>query len=528
LRYDLPGTGDSAGGASDPRLVDAWVESIAAGSAWLRERGSSRIAVVGLGLGGLLARECIARGGAIDDLLVWAAPGNGRFFARDMKAFWSLQADKAAAEEGERLLPEGWIEVGGYVVSAETFASLKGLSPEVPVDSALRRALLLARDGVGANSTLGDELRQRGIDVTEDAGYGWGGMVNHPERSELPIPTTDLAIAWLRDGEPGGAGAAPNVDAGRAIASDRLVVEAGGREVVETAFVVEQDFGRLFGILAEPASGPVAPVCAVLLNAGAIVHTGPNRMWVEVARRGAAAGVPTLRLDLMGIGESDGDEFELREIESFYRLNYEEQLTAAFDELEARGVGSSILVGGLCAGAYWSARAGLRDPRVGSVVMLNGGAITWHEHLAERRQADRFSRAFTVERLRKFLRGGTRRHRPRELLGLVVARARRSARTMGARILGRKGPVSPIVADLDRFEEGRTRLVMAFSGGEGLAAELSEDGILDRLGDWPSVEIRELPGNDHTLRPVEAQRAAIDLLGAELERVGAPASVQGS
>jgi pimeloyl-ACP methyl ester carboxylesterase len=522
LRYDLPATGDSGGGPADPGLVDSWVGSIAAGGAWLREHGSSRIAVVGLGLGGLLARECLARGGAIDDLLLWAAPGSGRFFARELKALWRLQVGKSAAEEGEPLLPEGWIEVGGFVVSAESLASLSKLSPQAPTESGLRRALLLARDGVGANAALADQFRGSGVEVTEDAGTGWGGMVNHPERSELPVLTVDLAIDWLRES---GQEAHPVVsDPGsESPGSARLVVESGGREVVETAFLVEEDFGRLFGILAEPVSGPAAPVCAILLNAGAIQHTGPNRMWVEIARRGAAAGVPTLRLDLMNIGESDGNELEMRDIASFYRSGNEEQLVSVCDALEARGVGRAFLVSGLCAGAYWSARAVLRDPRVKSAVMLNGGAITWHEELFERRDADRFKRAFSIEWWGKLFRGSIRRPGPAELAGLVAARGRRSARATWARILKGKGPDSPIIADLDKVDERGARLVLAFSDDEGLAAELAEEGILDRLGDWPSVETRDLPGNDHTLRTVEAQRAAIALMGAEIDRLAAGA-----
>ncbi len=528
LRYDLPGTGDSAGGPADPGLVDAWIGSIEAGAAWLRERGSGRVAVVGLGVGGLLARECVARGGAIDDLVLWAAPAGGRFFARELKALWRLQVGKAAAEDGEPLLPEGWIEVGGYVVSAETLAVLGKLTPELPADSTLRRALLLARDGVGANDALAAELRQRGIEVTEDPGTGWGGMVNHPEQSELPSGTVDRIVGWLRESEQGKAPVVADPGSEESPGPARLVVECDDRRVVETAFTVELDSGRLFGILAEPESGPAAPACAILLNAGAILHTGPNRMWVEIARHGAAAGVPTLRLDLMDIGESDGDELAMRDIAAFYRSSYEEQLVAVCDALEARGVGRAFLVSGLCAGAYWSARAALCDPRVRSVVMMNGGAIAWHEGLFERRDANRFNRALSIEWWRKLLRGSIRRPRVGELLGLVAARARRSAWALWVRITGRKGPVSPIVADLEKMDEQGTRLVLAFSGDEGLAAELAEEGILDRLGDWPSVETHELPGKDHTLRTVEAQRAAVALLGAEIERLGATASAQSS
>ena len=45
----------------------------------------------------------------------------------------------------------------------------------------------------------------------------------------------------------------------------------------------------------------------MLLNSGAVRRIGPQRMWVEAARRWAALGVPTLRFDVVGVGDSDGD-----------------------------------------------------------------------------------------------------------------------------------------------------------------------------------------------------------------------------
>jgi alpha-beta hydrolase superfamily lysophospholipase len=519
IRYDLPGTGDSSGGPASPDLLDAWVGSIGAGAAWMRERGSSRVAVVGLGLGGLLARECVARGGAIDDLVLWASPASGRFFVRELKALSRMQTDKGTEAE-ERLLPEGWIDLDGFIVSAETLASLGRLAPPVPAGSGLRRALLLARDGVGMNSALAAELREASVKVREDAGAGWGGMVNHPERSALPAGTTDLAIAWLRESEqfPPPSTAAATAP-GQSVGSDRLVVECEGREVVETAFLLQQDSGRMFGILSEPVAGPVAPVCAVLLNAGAIPHTGPHRMWVEIARHAAAVGVPTLRVDLMSIGESDGDESMMRDIESFYQSNYEGQITAVLDALDSRGVGRSFFVSGLCAGAYWAARAGLCDPRVGAVVMLNGGALAMHEHITERQQSIRLKRAFSLDAWRRFLPGSTRRSTPKEVVAVVTAAVRYSLRMLWARRSRKKQRASPIAVDLDKFDKDGTRLVLAFSAGETLAAELAEDGIFDRLADWPSVEIRDLPGTDHSLRPLEARRAALDLMSTEIDRL---------
>ena len=55
------------------------------------------------------------------------------------------------------------------------------------------------------------------------------------------------------------------------------------------------------GVLAEPARR--GDTAVVLLNAGAMRRAGPFRLHVHAARRFAALGFPTLRIDQPGIAE---------------------------------------------------------------------------------------------------------------------------------------------------------------------------------------------------------------------------------
>jgi hypothetical protein len=108
---------------------------------------------------------------------------------------------------------------------------------------------------------------------------------------------------------------------------------------------------------------------------------------------------------------------------------------------------------------------------------------------------------------------------PADLRRLVAAKAtsfrgRRASRAATAAAAG-----SDIGSDLDLVRDSGTRLTMAFSGDEALQTELAAEGILDRLASWPNLELHDLPGSDHTLRSVAAQRAAAELLDSELERV---------
>lgn len=120
----------------------------------------------------------------------------------------------------------------------------------------------------------------------------------------------------------------------------------------------------LLGILTEPAESANSNVAVVILNAGVIHRPGPNRVSVDLARAIArGAGLPVLRMDMAGIGDSDGlgasssqDEECLLSIE------------AALDFLELRGSGRRFILVGACSGATYALQYASRDERVVGVV----------------------------------------------------------------------------------------------------------------------------------------------------------------
>src|SRR5207302_8538316 len=127
-------------------------------------------------------------------------------------------------------------------------------------------------------------------------------------------------------------------------------IESYHSGVIETVYKIERPVDSMFGILCEPdPKTPRSECCVLFLNPGAVRHIGPNRMWVESARRWAARGVVSLRLDLSGIGESDG---ELNgDIASLYQDRLVEQVEMALDSLRSRlGIRQFAAVG-LCSGA---------------------------------------------------------------------------------------------------------------------------------------------------------------------------------
>ncbi|HEX7471643.1 MAG TPA: hypothetical protein VF323_01060 [Candidatus Limnocylindrales bacterium] len=526
LRIDLPGTGDSAGAAGDPERLAGWSAAVVAGVAWLRATaGCARVAVIGLGLGGLAVGKAIAEGADIDDLVLWATPTSGRTYLREARAFASLQTSRYSlgGEPEPQMLPDGWLEIGGFVLSAETIEDLGSLSLTSLELGRLRRVLLLERDGIAVDAKLQKHLEEAGVDVTVAPGPGWGAMCFHPERYASPVAVFERVGAWL-DAAPAPAGS-PAAQAGSTVARaqkslDETEFDVDGRRVRETALVIDLPIGRITGVLAEPVERSPSPLGAVFLNAGAVRRIGPNRMWVEAARRWAARGIPSIRLDLEGIGDSDGDPNRWGYDKEFYTERTGDQVRAAVDVLELRAGVHRIMLVGLCSGAYWGFHQAERDERVTSAVLLNARQLIWDPELEARRAARKVEGMLRPSTWGRILRGEVAPAAAwavASALGKRVGRAaiRAPRRLLRAATAGRA--VDPMDTTLDRLQAKHTRVVIAFSGDEPMAAELRADGLFRRLDRWPNVAHRELPGLDHTFRPIVAQAAVQDLLDEELE-----------
>jgi alpha-beta hydrolase superfamily lysophospholipase len=517
MRFDLPGTGDSAGVPEDAGRVGAWLAATAAAARSLRaETGCRRVVALGIGLGGMLAVQSAAAGAPIDDMILWGVSGRGRSLLRELELFARLETERiveAGAPEPPPL-PEGAIAPGGFLVSPETAAGLRELDVErAALEGAGRRVLLLDRDGLAPDARLRSHLEASGADVAVEAGRGFAAMTAQPDQAQSPLETFAVVDRWLA--------ADAGAPAVASLASPVPVVA----ETLDLAGVREQPLWlqtpgcRLFGIAAHPTATERRPLTLVLLNPGAIHRIGPNRMWVRIARRWAELGVTTVRLDLLGIGDSDGESGRYSELGAFHQPEMIDLVRRALDALADEGLPRRFVVSGLCSGAYWAFHAALQDERVAAAVMLNARALYWDEGLEVRREARRVRLLSRGTTWRRLLRGEVG---PRRLWRFVVG---------GVRLLRTRadGPRAPQVAEqvalaFDRLREQDHRAVFIFADGEPLRDELEAAGQLPPGPRWPNVEFIPVPGRDHTLRPLwmhEAVDAAVDrAVRAELGRAG--------
>jgi alpha-beta hydrolase superfamily lysophospholipase len=546
LRIDLPGSGDSAGSPTDPDRLDAWTQAVAGAARWLLETsGASRIVALGIGLGGMMAYRATTADAPIDELILWSVPAQGRTLVRELRVFSALEVanirdvDDPKPAAAAAAYEDGALVANGYLMSAETVAQLEQLDLaqlQPPPAGQLRRGLLLWRDGLKVDRALHEALEASGAEVELVNGPGYGAMMVEPQDARPPTEVFALVDAWLAKGEtsrldpasspldtaPTQAGPA---DTGGIAAEEELRLVCAGIELRETPVYFDGPEGRLFGVLAEPL-GERLDLCAVLLNAGPQRRTGPNRMWVEIARRWAARGVPTLRFDVAAIGDSDGDSAALVRVASLYTPEYVAQARAALDTLADRGLPARFLMLGLCSGAYWSVHAALQDERITAVVMLNPRALIWDEFVyAVRRTRELRERLLLASTWRKVLTGEITLARHLETGRALAGRALSSPLRARERILAsRRGDgrreVEPVEGLLDGLRDRDQRALLLFTGSEPLRRELTEQGVFDHLDRWPNLELvlTGTSANTHTLTPLWLQREVHELVDRALER----------
>jgi pimeloyl-ACP methyl ester carboxylesterase len=517
LRIDLPSTGDSGGAPEDPNRLAVWIDAVATAARWLPSAtASSRVAAIGIGLGGLLACAATADGAPIDDLVLWAVPSRGSVFVRELRAFGRMEAARLQrrSDTNGQQLPDGHVGAGGFVLSAQTAQSLDDLDLVANADPTSRphRALLLERDGIGVDEDLRAHLERSGVAVAVAPGVGYGAMTAEPQEARAPLEVFTSVQRWLGEAHGEARLHSASVSCGVSC-SDTAELTVDGVRIRETPLSIKQPFGSLFGVLSQPVEGARGQdLGAVLLNAGAIRRIGPNRMWVATARRWAARGVPSLRLDLEGLGDADGDASRFADVAELYVPELVEQVSGAIDVLCARGAARRFVLAGLCSGAYWSFHGALQDERVVAAFMLNPRTLFWNATLENVRYLRRG--LLRPSSWRMILQGDVRLSRVSD----VVLRAPRSVLKHAVNRWRTRGVSDELDLALDQLNSMDKHLKFMFSEDEPLHEELERQGRLNGDERWPNLELDLLPGSDHTLRPANSQQRAHDVLDRALEQ----------
>jgi exosortase A-associated hydrolase 1 len=243
----------------------------------------------------------------------------------------------------------------------------------------------------------------------------------------------------------------------------------------------------LLGIVALPAEP--ADVGILVIVGGPQYRVGSHRQFVLFARALASAGIPCMRFDHRGVGDSSGAT------RSFEAIG--DDIRAAVDAFTARAPRvTRVVLWGLCDAASAACFYAAGDPRVAGVVLLNPWVRT------DASEASAYLRHYYLRRLlepafwRKVGRGEFAASRSARSLGALVRRTfRRPA--YGA------GPESPLPDRMARALAGfRGRVLLVLSGNDLTAAEFRD--TVARSSRWSkarqanplaTVELRDA---DHT------------------------------
>ncbi len=263
-------------------------------------------------------------------------------------------------------------------------------------------------------------------------------------------------------------------------------------------------FGRsqhLVGTLTVPLSRPTQPSLTVLMtNAGVISRVGPHRINVRLARALARLGVPSLRFDLSGLGDSGRPHSQLPAAQQFIADTRD-----AMDWCESRLGARRFLMIGFCSGADIGHQAALVDERLAALVMHDA-----YVYSTRRARANRVLYWLRRHGLAALARRGLDRLRGRR----DPASQAVSVGPDGPVIFGRaRIPARAEFGDrLDALTARGVKMLLIYSGGAPAWYNYPRqfaDAFADRRF-IAQVAHDYMPDNDHTLTRLRAQQSVID------------------
>ena len=514
LRVDYTGMGDSAGTWTDPDLVTDWLGDVRAAIDYARDLGAPRVGVVGLRIGATLAAAELARGEAVDDLVLWDPCATGKAFLREQRALWAFLRDQATEwgilREGEvwgsaAAADDGSFEAPGVMFSAATVEELEPLAIAPGGRSLASRELLLARAGRKLARGLAERPTLPHVEWSEVRGQEALLDVS----ALTPEATLERIISWLTETRE----APIRIEVPDEHAAAVLRTQ-GLSSVLERP--LELGPTGLFGMLSEPETDllPSAPT-VVFLNAGRIGHQGPARLWVDLARRWASEGIRCVRVDLNGLGDSPtrAGRTELVEFPADALQDLDDIRRAV-----SPGSDADVILVGLCSGGYHAVESGLIAP-VASVCLVNPALTPF----------------LSVDPPhRRFEPGEATRYDDREALGSTPSWLSQAARLERVRtVVGSIPGTWWVVKRLMKATPGRSLTRLTQSGVDVLMVNGGVEDNLMRRGEQRRfrallrkgrLTMETIPGLEHTLLERTGRDQVSALLHAYVTRRAPDAS----
>ena len=543
LRFDYDGTGDSAGHDQEPERLSAWLDSIhAAADELKRATGVERLYLFGIRLGATLAATAAADRDDVEGLIAVAPVVSGKAYVRELRL---LSRAIDAKRSLVRAADDDSLEAAGFVLSAQTQASLKALDLNRLENLPVSRVLILDRAEMPGDPAWSQRLSARGVDVELASVRGYTEMMLDSHETVVPLEMIQTTCRWLNEparrlqshGRPHtatGTHAALGAAAGASLLCEATPdpVTGPGPDVEVREHAVCFGNPTLFGIVSAPSASARAAARAgegvLLLNAGAVHRIGPNRLYVALARHLARHGYTVLRLDITGLGDSPARAGAAENV--VYSQHALQDVRAALDYLRQEWGVTRVHATGLCSGAYNAFKAAVAHLPLAGAILINPLTFFWKEGMSlavteytEHRIANDMQRYRTnvlrLDSWLKLLRGGVNlvqlsRVLSRRLRSVALAPLRTVARTLGIAL------ENDLPSELRSVVRAGIQLNFVFADrdpGRELLNTLGGSSARQLL-DQGAIRVQTIAGADHTFtdRTARAQLVAtvIELLTA--------------
>jgi pimeloyl-ACP methyl ester carboxylesterase len=368
VQFDYPGCGDAAGDHLLPGQVEAWTDSIGAAADRLKQdTGVEEIILVGFRLGALLAPLAAARRADVVGLVLLAPPASGKAYVREMTAL-SRMIDAPLAAAGE---PDAFtgLQVAGFRLTRDTLDDLSALNWKKSLaEAVVPKVLVMANGKQPDTAPSGAGEAQTNVEFAEFDGYSL--LMCDPTANQIPVATLDRCVAWIGKNAGSGKGEKAGFTPSR---EPQILI---GPTYVEEPVSIGDP--QICGVLCRPRGNTATADPVVFLNAGGVPHVGWARGTVEAARALAAEGVASLRIDLPGLGQSDGPPEERLFL---YDPRTTQDIVRVLDWMEKAGF-PSVGLAGTCSGAFQAFHAARADKRVATLTIINPLCFSWNSSYA--------------------------------------------------------------------------------------------------------------------------------------------------
>ncbi|WP_405237832.1 hydrolase 1, exosortase A system-associated [Lentisalinibacter orientalis] len=266
----------------------------------------------------------------------------------------------------------------------------------------------------------------------------------------------------------------------------------------EKALVFDCQGDSLVGVLTAPEQSS-CPTGVIVVVGGPQYRVGSHRHFVLLSRALAEAGIPCLRFDYRGMGDSTGDSRDF--------LSINDDIRAAVDTLLQQSDNlNRIILWGLCDGATAAACYAAEDSRIAGLVFLNPWVHTDHA------EAKVYLKHYYLQRLtsgafwRKLVSGEVRtRFALRGLLDMV--RRTRARDALSTQAIDNES----LPQRLYRWLTSRSLPTAILLSGKDFVAQEFES-LITTEPRWSrlmkTIQLERLPNADHTFsQPAEAARA---------------------